>query len=99
MTNPSSDDEPLLCTRCLRTVALGRGECYVVQIEAVADPTPPELTTSDLARRDLSSEWRDLVAELRKLSPQEAQDQVHRRMVIHLCNACYREWIENPAGM
>ena len=99
MSSRAADDEPLLCTRCLRTVALGRGECYVVQIEAVADPTPPELTTSDLSRRDLRSEWRDLVAELRKLSPQEALDQVHRRVVIHLCNACYREWIENPAGM
>jgi hypothetical protein len=78
-------------------LALGRGEFYVVQIDAVADPTPPELTRDDL-QRDLTREWRELVAELKDVSPQEALDQVHRRVIIHLCSACYREWIENPAG-
>ncbi|HUE75116.1 MAG TPA: hypothetical protein VMP01_29880 [Pirellulaceae bacterium] len=92
-----SDDEPLLCTRCLKMVPLGRGEFYVVQIDAVADPTPPELTR-DASPRDLKHEWRELVAELADLSPQEALDQVHRRVIIHLCTACYNEWIENPAG-
>jgi hypothetical protein len=92
-----TDDEPLLCTRCLKMLALGRGEFYVVQIDAVADPTPPELTREDLDR-DFKREWRELVAELKDLSSQEALDQVHRRVIIHLCNGCYREWIENPAG-
>jgi hypothetical protein len=49
-------------------------------------------------QRDLTREWRELVAELKDVSPQEALDQVHRRVIIHLCSACYREWIENPAG-
>jgi hypothetical protein len=92
-----TDDEPLLCTRCLKMLALGRGEFYVVEIDAVADPTPPELTREDLDR-DFKREWRELVAELKDLSSQEALDQVHRRVIIHLCNGCYREWIENPAG-
>ena len=92
-----SDDEPLLCTRCLKTLALGRGEFYVVQIDAAADPTPPELTRDDF-QRDLRREWQELVAELKDVSPQEALDQVHRRVIIHLCCACYRDWIENPAG-
>jgi hypothetical protein len=68
-----------------------------VQIDAVADPSPPELTREDLDR-DFKREWRELVAELKDLSSQEALDQVHRRVIIHLCNGCYREWIENPAG-
>lgn len=92
-----TEDDPLLCTRCLRILPLGRGEFYVVTIEAVADPSPPELTREH-AGRDLKQEWRELVAELKELSPQEALDQVHRRMIIHLCNGCYRDWIENPAG-
>jgi len=24
-------------------------------------------------------------------------DQVYRKVIIHLCSACYRQWIENPA--
>jgi hypothetical protein len=91
------DDEPLLCTRCLKMLPLGLGEFYMVTIQAVADPSPPELSREDL-RRDLKREWKELVAELKELSPQEALDQVHRRVVIHLCNVCYRDWIENPAG-
>jgi hypothetical protein len=89
--------EPLWCSRCLKMLVPGRGELYVVQIDAVADPTPPDLTPEDF-ERDLKREWRELAAQLKDLSPQEALDQVHRRVIIHLCNACYREWIENPAG-
>ena len=92
-----TNDEPLLCDRCLKSLSLGRGEFYVVRIEAVADPTPPEITTDDL-RRDARRDWRDIIAALQDVSPQEALDQVYRRVVIHLCNACFRDWIENPAG-
>jgi hypothetical protein len=92
-----SDDAPLLCSRCLKLLAPGRAEFYVVRIEAVADPSPPEITPGDLAR-DYRADWRAIVAALHDTSPQEALDQVYRRVVIHLCNACYRDWIENPAG-
>jgi len=92
-----SDDASLLCSRCLKTLATGRGEFYVVQIEAVADPSPPEIEPGDLMR-DYKADWRAIVAALADVSPQEALDQVYRRVVIHLCNGCYREWIENPAG-
>jgi hypothetical protein len=32
------------------------------------------------------------------VTAQEALDQVYRRLVIHLCGPCYRNWIENPTG-
>jgi hypothetical protein len=81
----------------LKTLLPGRAEFYVVNIEAVADPSPPEISQSDLAR-DYRADWRAIVAALADVSPQEALDQVYRRVIIHLCNACYRDWIENPAG-
>jgi len=89
--------ESLLCSRCLKTVQAGRGEFYVVTIEAVADPTPPSFSGEELAG-DYRADWREIVAALKDTSPQEALDQVYRRLVIHLCNECYRDWIENPAG-
>lgn len=92
-----SDDAPLLCSRCLKSLATGRGEFFVVTIEAVADPTPPQIDEYDLSR-DARQEWRDIIAALHDVSAQEALDQVYRRVVIHLCNACYGDWIENPAG-
>jgi hypothetical protein len=93
----ASDSDTLLCTRCLKTLEAGRGEFYVVAIEAVADPTPPVIDECDLLR-DYRADWRAIVAAMQDTSPQEALDQVYRRLVIHLCNGCYREWIENPAG-
>jgi len=89
-------DLPLLCARCLKTLEPGRGEFYVVTIEAIADPTPPSFSADELAR-DCRADWRATVAALQDTSPQEALDQVYRRVVIHLCNACYNDWIENPA--
>jgi hypothetical protein len=88
---------PVLCDRCLRSLQPGRGEFYIVRIEAVADPTPPEFDHEDL-QRDHRQEWQRLIDSLQELSPQEALDQVYRSLSITLCTTCYRVWIENPAG-
>jgi hypothetical protein len=81
----------------LKLLEPGRGDFFVVTIDAVADPTPPHITASDLGR-DLRRDWREIVAALQDTSPQEALDQVYRRVVIHLCNTCFRDWIENPGS-
>ena len=38
-----TDRDPLFCDRCLCEIHPGRGEFYEVRIEAVADPSPPDL--------------------------------------------------------
>jgi hypothetical protein len=91
------DDPPQLCSRCLATLEPGRGGYFVVSIEAVADPSPPVITDEEL-ERDHRREWRRIVEALQHISPQEALDQVYRRVVIHLCNECFADWIEHPAG-
>jgi hypothetical protein len=93
----SDDGSPIFCARCAKELHAGRGEFYVVNIDAKADPTPPILDDVDMDR-DFESEINAVVAELHKLSAREAMDQVHRRLAIHLCITCFREWIENPAG-
>ena len=90
------EEVPLWCARCMQALQPGRGEFYVVRIDAIADPTPPTIDEGEL-HRDYARDWRKIVAELADVSPQEAMDQVYRRFVIHLCNACFRVWIENPA--
>lgn len=88
---------PLFCHRCGKQLEAGRGQFYVVRIEAFADPTPPAITEEDL-QRDVAAEINRLIEALRDLSDQEAMDQVYRRITLYLCTACYQEWIENPAG-
>jgi len=90
-------NEPLICHRCSAELRPGRGEHWVVRIEAVADPNPPVIDEDDL-RRDIEAEIARLAKALENLSEQEAMDQVRRRMTIVMCNTCFREWIENPAG-
>lgn len=84
-----------LCDRCLRTVEEGRGEFFEVRIEAVADPTPPTLDTP-FDPEQVRAEYEELVNALRDTSPQEAQDQIFRRLIVSLCNRCFATWIEDP---
>jgi hypothetical protein len=89
--------DELLCSRCLKLLVPGRGDFFVVTIDGIADPSPPVIEPGDL-RRDFRRDWREIVAALHDVSSQEALDQVYRRVQIHLCNACFHDWIENPAG-
>ena len=90
-------DSKVICNRCGSLLEQGEGAFYVVRIEAFADPTPPRLRPDDL-HRDLEGEIERLLDRLAELSPQEAMDQVYRRLVLVLCNPCYAGWIENPVG-
>ncbi len=90
-------DDPLFCARCLATLTPGAGNFWVVSIDAVADPTPPEFTDEDL-QRDLQREFAKLLKQLQDCSPREAMDQVYRHTVIHLCQHCFETWMENPVA-
>jgi hypothetical protein len=87
----------LECQRCGRALQPGRGDLYVVSILALADPYPPVFTEDDLSE-DVGREILHLVARMNRLDAQQAQDQVYRRLVFHLCGACYRDWIGAPTG-
>jgi len=96
-TPASESTSPLFCARCSLELHPGSGDFFLITIEAVADPSPPALSPDESAsaiRRRINQ----LIDDLRDVSEREAMDQVHRRLVIHLCNRCYQGWIENPAG-
>lgn len=95
--DPHRQVEPPYCDRCQAALSPGRGDFYVVNIEAYADPTPPEFAEEDLTR-DPREEIRKLAERLQDLSEREAMDQVYRCLTIHLCAPCYRQWIEDPTG-
>lgn len=88
---------PLFCARCSVELHPGSGDFFQITIEAVADPSPP-VVPGDESPSVLRRRIDRLIEELRDVSEREAMDQVHRRLVIHLCNRCYRGWIETPAS-
>ncbi len=90
-----NDELPLCCHRCGTELEPGKGNYFLVSIVAMADPFPPVFSKEDLLR-DAKEEIRRLIEQMRDLSEREAMDQVYRRLVIYLCNPCYRQWIENP---
>src|SRR5262249_25746006 len=90
------DDPPrLACRRCGRASQPARADPYDASILPPADPSPPVFTEDDLAL-DVGREIRRLVAQINSLDAQQAQDQVYRRLIFRLCNACYHEWMKNP---
>lgn len=91
------DDDVVLCCKCGAELRRGAGDFFVVRIEAFADPSPPVISAEDL-RRDTRAEIRRLIHSASQMSEQELMDQVHRRLTLHLCQNCYRTWIENPVG-
>jgi hypothetical protein len=81
------------CRLCRAELSRGRGDFYVVRIEAIADPSPPEFTEEDLLR-DPQAEIQRLIEAMQGLTEKEAMDQVYRQLTVCLCTRCYRRWIE-----
>ena len=90
------DGSPLFCARCQKSLEPGTASLYEIRIEAIADPFPPTETAK--SPEDVRAEIQLLLERLDGLSARDAQDQVCRRLVLHLCVRCYRQWIENPTG-
>jgi hypothetical protein len=97
--NPNSGPETthLFCARCAMKLHPGSGNFFRILIEAVADPAPPILAGEESAA-DLRRQIEKLLFEMQDLSAREAMDQIYRRLILHLCAPCYRDWIENPTG-
>lgn len=92
-TDLATGDLPL-CAKCGAELIPGKGDFYVVRIEAVADPFPPYFSEEDLSR-DPRAEIEWLIEQMKDLSERELLDQVYRRLVVYLCGPCYRQWIED----
>jgi hypothetical protein len=87
----------LHCKLCSKEVHPGRGDYYLVRIDAVADPEPPVFTQEDIDQ-DVSAEIDRLIRTIKGMSEQQLERQVFRQKAIHLCITCFNRWIENPTG-
>jgi hypothetical protein len=87
----------LHCKGCLKEIYPGRGDYYLVRIDAVADPQPPIITQEDLDQ-DTGAEIELLIRSIKGMSEQQLERQVFRQKTIYLCVACFNRWIENPVN-
>lgn len=85
------------CERCAKPLKSGRGQFYVVRIDAVVDPTPPEITKTE-SEEDPAKQIARIIKELEGKDEAELTDQVYKRKFLCLCAPCYRLWIKDPTG-
>ncbi len=89
--------DQLRCKRCSQEIHPGRGDYYLVRIDAVADPQPPIITQEDLDQ-DIGIEIERLIRRMKGLSKEQLERQVYRHKAIYLCVRCFNRWIENPVS-
>ena len=93
-----NDEETFICARCTNELVPGRGDFFEVRLQATADPYPPRFELGDLNSPTLDVEHEELVRSLDEASAQEAMDSVAVHRILHLCNGCFQQWIEDPAA-
>jgi hypothetical protein len=85
----------LHCERFTKVVHPGRGDYYLVRIDAVADPQPPIITQEDLDQ-DVGAEIERLIGLMKSMSERQLERQVFRQKAIYVCVPCFNRSIENP---
>ena len=71
---------------------------YVVRIDVYADPSVPAMTTEELEELDFDQSFAKLLEQMKHLSADDLQDQVHRRFEFRLCPPCQGRFLANPLG-
>jgi hypothetical protein len=74
------------------------GGYYVVRIEVFADPKLPAVSGKELQATDFDAEMDRLLEQMKGMSADELQDQVHRRFEYKICPACQPGVLANPLG-
>ena len=90
-------DELASCAVCLGPVAPGTG--YVVRIDVFADPRLPEMSADQIEATDFGASLAELMEQMKQMTADELQDDVHRRFEYRLCASCQRQYLANPLGM
>ena len=85
------------CDACGRVVPAHAH--YVVRIDVFADPAMPQTSSDELAEMDFDRTFAELIEQMKTMTADELQDQVHRRFEYRICPACQRKFLANPLGL
>ena len=88
--------DPVACDLCGREVDLHAS--YVVRIEVFAEPSAAPLTGEDLEAVDFNQAYADLLDQMKGMTADDLQDDVHRHFEFRLCRPCQRQFLANPLG-
>src|SRR5439155_21232086 len=91
--NPLMPDR-VICDLCGDTVPPHAH--YVVRIDVFADPSLPPVTTDELEEKDFDQTFANLIEQMKSMTADDLQDQVHRRFEYRLCRGCQAKFLANP---
>ena len=86
----------VLCDLCHRPVP-PHGH-YIVRIDVFADPEMPPATSEEMEEADYQEAMKALIEQMKGMSADDLQDQVHRRFEYKLCRPCQMRFLVNPLG-
>lgn len=95
--NRSAMPDADVCALCLNPIPPGAG--YVVRIDVFADPHLAPMTTDQITTADFNGTLAELMLQMEKMTAEELQDGVHRRLEYRLCATCHKSYLANPLGM
>jgi hypothetical protein len=87
----------VICDVCGDTVAPHAH--YVIRMDVFADPSVPPVTGEELEEADHEAKISELIKQMEAMSPDDLQDQVHRRFEFRVCRGCQRGFLANPLGL
>lgn len=64
-----------------------------------ADPSMPPVTAEELEEMDFDGTLADLIEQMKHMTSEGLQDQVHRRFEYRLCRRCQMRFLVNPLGL
>jgi hypothetical protein len=71
---------------------------YIVRMDVFAEPSMPSVSGDELDEMDLEHTIDRLIEQMKHMSPDELQDQVHRRFEYCICMRCQKKLLANPLG-
>lgn len=71
---------------------------YIVKIDVFADPKMPPVSSAEMEEIDYQEAMKQLMEQMKGLSADDLQDQVHRNFEFKLCRACQMRFLVNPLG-
>ena len=71
---------------------------YIVRVDVFADPDMPPVTSEEMEEVDYQQAMAELLEQMKNMSADDLQDQVHRRFEFKLCRPCQMRFLANPLG-
>jgi hypothetical protein len=88
--------DDVVCDLCGKEVDLH--DSYVVQIEVFAEPSVKAMSGEELAAIDFDQTYGELLDQMKHMTADDLQDDVHRRFEYRMCRPCQRRFLANPLG-